>query len=165
MVRFRVVKNKRGMKDIHQVPTGERRARRKEEDFADLDAALEAEDAAAAKKKKAPAAKQEQSPYLRLKAGMHENTVEWAKGWIGQLSHPDQATRLITLERAHPKYEGGRAGLIQALEERHAELTAEPETPQVAQAPSSGLPCDECDFTAGSEAGLKAHMEAHHAGA
>lgn len=169
MGRFTVVV-KDGVREIEQVKTADEVAKLKTappvDELAELEAALDLEDAAIDGGDSKPAdVPQTSGPdaYTRLADGLHGNSVEWAKQWINELTHPDQVTRVQELEKAHPSYEGGRNGVLKALDDRKAELTtkdANISTPS--PSPAAGLPCESCDFIAGSQQGLDSHMDAHH---
>lgn len=105
--------------------------------------------------------------FLKL---LHKKTVPWAEGEILKIQTVDEVDQALEKEYAHPRFEGGRGGVIDALQERRDELT-EPTTgpPEDTEAmkPTStvaaaGLPCPDCAFSAGSKEGLDAHKEAHH---
>jgi len=107
--------------------------------------------------------------FLKL---LHKKTVPWVKGEIKKIQTVDEVDQALEKEYAHPRFEGGRSGIIDDLQERRDELT-EPNTgpPKDTEAMkptntvAAGLPCPDCAFSAGSQEGLDAHMEAHHSAA
>lgn len=172
---FKVV-NKNGLREIEQVAAVDEPVATVEEDPIDeIDRILAEEDADEDADIRAMAgdplieAEEEGDQldaYNRLAGGLHENGVDWAKRWISELTHADQVLRIEELERNHPKYENGRNGVLAALEERRGELgSGDPVPAPPVAAQGGGIPCDHCDFTAGSQAGMDAHMETHHADA
>lgn len=174
---FRVTQGPNGLSTISQVATPRPTPRKpratvddeiaKEVDEA-LRAELEDEGASAARAASTAIA-------AELVAGLHENNVSWALERIPGLLSEDQVEQVRAVEEAHPKHPGGRAGVLNGLNERLDELEdAETEAAEAPKGPGDlqdpvpehpaggGLPCPECDFLAGSQAGLDAHMESVH---
>lgn len=204
MGRFKVVRGKNGLREIEQQPTADElklhAEKRSEGD--DLEAALNAEDAAAhvltieggddvpdddldeivaVAGPPPPISPEGQAAFDDLRAGVLENNVQWAKARIVKLERAAHVAETHALEATNEKPAGGRKGVMNALEERKGELALPNAVPGLARhpakegtdgseapalvtghAPASGLPCEHCDFTAGSAEGLAGHVSAHH---
>jgi len=105
------------------------------------------------------------SAFTALAAGLSKQSVAWGQKFIAKLNSQDEIERLRAIEMNHPKHEGGRKGIIGALDARSADLDPttfkEPEAKEET-AESFDCPEPECEFTAGSEEGLEAHVVAVH---
>lgn len=116
-----------------------------------------------------------------IMAGLYRQNVAWAKARITKIQTQAGITAVRDMEKAHPEYKDndppGRKGVRNALQERSGEigegqttsdgLERQPKGPGDIEPPpettrGTGLPCGECEFTAGSQAGMDAHMEAKH---
>lgn len=116
-----------------------------------------------------------------IMAGLYEQNVGWAKERIAKIRTQEGIVAVRLMEHRHPEFSDrdppGRRGVIGALQERSGEiaegltesdgLARTPKGPGEIEEPpagdrGTGLPCAECEFTAGSEGGLAAHMESSH---
>jgi hypothetical protein len=102
---------------------------------------------------------------------LHKKSAPWVKGEIQKLQDVEEVDAALKAEYVHPRYKGGRTGIVDALQERRGEIT-EPkrdkgpgdlEPNQPVHTVASGLPCPHCGFSAGSQEGLDSHIETHHA--
>ena len=107
-------------------------------------------------------------------AGLYSENVSWAKKLIAKIQTQAGIKAVRDMEIVHPEYteQGGRKGVLNALQERSGEilqgqtqsdgLERGPKDPPPPATRGTGLPCGECDFTGGSEAALASHMETAH---
>jgi len=179
--RFRVTTNPTtGLKEIGQVlsPVEEPKADDEVDLDAELDASLEADlraeleghpDTPVLEVSDGGAADDDvlDEAANEIMAGLYEQNVSWVKKRVPDIKTQAGIEAVREMEKAHPKKEGGRSGVLNALDERSGELVERKAGPGDIEEPpettmGTGLPCSECDFTAGSEAGLDAHMEAKH---
>lgn len=179
-----------GLKDIEQVPTEEDLAREQAKAMPDgfddqLDAALEADlaaDLAVVEDAAFEDEDEDEDPPAdpaanELMAGLYEQNVSWAKKRIVKIMTPEGVRAVREMEKAHPEFseQGGRKGVLNALQERLGELDdGSVESDGLARGPEeedvldpdpklgNRIPCRYCEFTAGSKAGMKAHVEAKH---
>lgn len=102
--------------------------------------------------------------YMALLNGLSKQSVAWAKKFIAKLDSREEIARLKPVEQNHPKHGGGRKGVLAALVARDIELDPMARAPVTKAAPTTeeGLGCDQCDFKAGSQEGLEAHITAVH---
>lgn len=74
-----------------------------------------------------------------LADGLYNNPVPWARERILGLASADEVRAIHALERAHPEYDGGRSGVLNALEERLGELRVDDPKPGLARQSVQGV--------------------------
>ena len=84
---------------------------------------------------------------------------------MAKIDSTEEIEKLRIIEKANPKYEGGRVGVFAEMDDREAELRPAPGPKEVQEhdpEEAQESKCPHCDFVAASEAGLEAHLEASH---
>ena len=173
-----------GLKDVRQVPTLEDAA---DTDRGNLDAEIDAKlDADLARElerdleadtapdlKVADGGADDDDPPAddaanEIMVGIYEQNVAWIKQRVTKIQTQAGIKAVRTMEQFHPEYKDndppGRKGVLNALQERSGEITeGQTVSDGLERAPASTrLPCSECEFTAGSQDGLDAHMATKH---
>ncbi len=100
------------------------------------------------------------SAYNALLQGVSKHSVAWAKKLIEKLPTIEEVEAIRVKEKNHPKFGGGRVGVLNALEAREQELM--PSGVRKDEDGNLTFDCPDCDFTAGSQDGLNAHLAAAH---
>ena len=172
MTMFKVARGRGGKRVMYQVNTGE------EGNLAHNKILQDAAEKLAKEKAKKPVDRKDQtlnrppswqpsSAYRALAEGLYKRPIAWAEKFIRKLDSIDEVDRIRMIEQANPKSDGGREKLLTILDDRKAELEPAP-TPQPdekvaeAVAETKTHACPHCEFVAGSEEGLEAHINAVH---
>ena len=130
--------------------------------------------------------------FKKLLNGLYKQSIPWAEKYIEKLETLEEVEAIRHKEVTHPKYEGGRTGVHKALNEKADEIDEnrkKPERTEVdadevvvldedaeiedentePEVPETDMPeaadtydCPKCDFSAGSAAGLEAHVFSNH---
>lgn len=162
-----------GMNDVRKVPTPEdvadiaRKGIEAEID-AKIDADLERELGAGTPPDLADDDPPVDDAANEIMVGIHEQNVSWIRQRVVKIQTQAGITAVREMEKNHPEYKDndppGRKGVLNALQERSGEITeGQVESDGLERAPAATrLPCSECEFFAGSQAGLDSHMEAKH---
>jgi hypothetical protein len=174
---FKVQRGPGGGRRINQVATHEEIANRDEEQglseavedaiLAELDLHRTIEAEPGEKKRQVPLEEPTAALSVLLEK-INKQSIAWAKKYIDKLDTVDEVERVRDKESTHPKYPGGRVGIIDALNARKEALIAgveEGDSDEEAETVDRNAPpfdCPECNFRAGSREGLDAHIETTH---
>lgn len=167
---FKVKRGPGGARRIEQVATHEEITNRGDmktmdeavEDalLAELDLQKPLEEEVPQEKKRATPL-EEPSPALSvLLEKINKQGIAWAKKYIEKLETVEDIELVRDKETAHPKYPGGRVGIIDALNAQKEKL--EGEAAEEAEKNKPPHDCPECNFRAGSPEGLEAHIKSTH---
>lgn len=162
-----------GMNDVRKVPTPEDVADIARKGIeAEIDAKIDADLERELEAGTPPALADDDPPAddaaNEIMVGIYEQNVSWVKLRVVKIQTQAGISAVRDMERAHPEYKDsdppGRKGVLNALQERSGEITeGQVESDGLERAPAATrLPCSECEFFAGSQAGLDSHMEAKH---
>lgn len=162
---FKVGRGKGGSRQMTQIATPEEAALQRAENPTPLDEAIEG-----LPKKKiglerpGKSAHVGSSAYRALANGLHKQSVKWALKFIEKLDDIEDLEKVRKIETSHPKHETGRITIIKAIDTRRDELEEKNFTDPKDKRPPEDkeFPCEHCEFKAGSEEGLTAHVDAVH---
>ena len=117
---FKIGRGKDGKRKMDQVATDEELRLQRGESLVD---AIEAEPVAKVLPLRPPPSPHAGSAaYRALSSDLHKQSVQWAKKFIAKLDKVEEVDRIRVVEETHPKYNGGREGVLNALVGKLREL-------------------------------------------
>jgi hypothetical protein len=169
---FKVTRGRGGRRTISQINTGEEGALRHNKVLREAQEKLAKEAAKKPLEQKdatlfRPVTWEASAAYRALAEGLYKRPAAWTEQWIRKITNPEELKRIRLMEEAHPKYKNGRRNLLALIDDREVEVAPPappPPAEELDEKPPETVesPCPHCDFKAGSEEGLKAHLEVYH---